>query len=275
MQRRGTHRAYERIIKRTSALVFALVLALLSFSCAGGSGSSGFDLAENEAINMALDEQRCVESEGLTICPAAMPTQPNGNATATPSETPVPIVPTTTPTMAGTDFPTRTPSVTPGQLTATVAPSPTPTPTATPTPTSTPPMVEGMSVTTSFDGAQGPTCFPTNTPGTCILVFTFSPQGFQATTQYQVAVRSAEDDPWELRDAVELSFDATGSLFGSDIPINTLVQGPTAGVFIQTAVLVFIDQPPFLRASEIIESLAESGADFAYVSPLEDVAVIQ
>jgi hypothetical protein len=49
-------------------LWFTLALA----ACTGGSGSSGFDIfpTENAAIEQALDERRCVEREGLAICPA-------------------------------------------------------------------------------------------------------------------------------------------------------------------------------------------------------------
>jgi hypothetical protein len=49
-----------------------LLLGLALAACAGGSGSSGFDAfpTENAAIQQALDQQRCVERQGLTICPA-------------------------------------------------------------------------------------------------------------------------------------------------------------------------------------------------------------
>lgn len=64
------------------------IVALLALSaCAGGSGSSGFDISpgfENARIALSLDESRCVESAGLTICPADRP----------PSSTPAPNDPT-------------------------------------------------------------------------------------------------------------------------------------------------------------------------------------
>lgn len=283
--RRHEHGAPERITTRRSLLILALVLALLSFSCAGGSGSSGFDLAENTAIDMALDEQRCVESDGLTICPAGTPTHSAPDVTMTPTATPRPPTPTPTPTTGAIDVPspvTATPSVPPAQQTATAPPHPTSTPTPTrastvrrtrtPIPTAT----TGMTIDTSFDTAEGTTCVPSDTPGICILPFTFAARGFTLDTHYQVAVRSAEDEPWELFDAVQVSFDALTSIFGADVAVDTAAaQGPTASVFLQTAVLVFPDELPPLPASELIERLAESGADSAYVSPLERLTVIQ
>jgi hypothetical protein len=124
-----------------------------------------------------------------------------------------------------------------------------------------------MTVDTSFDGTADSTCIPTDTPGICTFPFLFVPQGFSLDTHYQVAARNADDDPWELFDAIHLGLDTQGSLFGSEIPIDTLAQGPAVDILIQTAVLVFVEQTPFLPPGEIIESLSESGADFAYVSP--------
>jgi hypothetical protein len=222
---------------------------------------------------MALDEQRCVESEGLTICPAGMATRPP-DATPTPTGTPLPSAPSPSPTSDVIDMPTATPSIPPAQMTATAAPSTTPTVPETSTPIPTPTVDVGMTVDTSFDSADGPTCVPTDTPGICILPFTFVPQGFSVDTHYQVAARSNTDEPWELFDAVAISFDAPATIFATDIPIDTQVQSPNESVVIQTAVLVFVDESPLLPAMEIIESLAESGANFAFVNPLEDVAVI-
>ncbi len=57
---------------RRSLRLTWLLLGLALTACAGGSGSSGFDASptENAAIQQALDQQRCVERQGLTICPA-------------------------------------------------------------------------------------------------------------------------------------------------------------------------------------------------------------
>jgi hypothetical protein len=58
---------------RVMQLVCVIVFGLLLWSCAGGSGSSGFDIspsAENESINQALTTRQCLPDEALTICPA-------------------------------------------------------------------------------------------------------------------------------------------------------------------------------------------------------------
>jgi len=57
-------------------------------ACAGGSGSSGFDVrSENAAIQEALVEQHCVQHESLTICPAAE-TGATPSPTSPPAATP-------------------------------------------------------------------------------------------------------------------------------------------------------------------------------------------
>ena len=61
-----------------------LVLAALVAAC-GGSGSSGFDgepASEAEAILLALEDQSCVEFEGVTYCASAADTTV-GSETAT------------------------------------------------------------------------------------------------------------------------------------------------------------------------------------------------
>lgn len=61
-----------RLCSRMRLVGLCLVFAILS-ACAGGSGSSGFDVspaAENEAINQVLAAKQCLPGEGLTICPA-------------------------------------------------------------------------------------------------------------------------------------------------------------------------------------------------------------
>lgn len=67
--------------------ICTFLLALAMWACAGGSGSSGFDVspaAENEAISQALVQRHCQPGEGLTICPA------NEDSLDVPGQSPLP-----------------------------------------------------------------------------------------------------------------------------------------------------------------------------------------
>lgn len=60
---------------RTRRLSLLFVLTTLLAAC-GGSGSSGFDVApglEAPLIERAIAENRCVEGDGLLICPSGVP----------------------------------------------------------------------------------------------------------------------------------------------------------------------------------------------------------
>lgn len=90
MQRKrktGTRRARPTIhSRRLSDGLLAVLLATILAGCAGGSGSSGFDIAaglENQLIDQALQEATCVAADQTTICPTdqatgATPGQPAG-----------------------------------------------------------------------------------------------------------------------------------------------------------------------------------------------------
>ncbi|MFQ5665151.1 MAG: hypothetical protein ACE5I7_01840, partial [Candidatus Binatia bacterium] len=104
-------------------MVLGCALAVCAWACTGGSGSSGFDAfpsSENAAIEQALNEQRCVERQGLTICPAdersvVRPASPTPTPGATPSrvvDTPAPQ-PTPTAEAIATSSPTATSTQTP------------------------------------------------------------------------------------------------------------------------------------------------------------------
>jgi len=70
-------------------------MAILS-ACAGGSGSSGFDInaaTEPAVIQRVLDDRDCLVRRGLTICPAAesgdsTPTAPTPSMTPSPGQAP-------------------------------------------------------------------------------------------------------------------------------------------------------------------------------------------
>lgn len=255
------------------------LLALLLAGCAGGSGSSGFDIAaENMAIQDALDSNQCEIFEGLTICPAASPpprpTPTNTAPLATPSETPTE---TATPTRTGTRGSlTMTPAAegTPTTTTTPVFGSPTPTGTAlgaTATPTNTRP--SGMATITpqaSFSptatGTPGAPRIETNvspsdslpcfvdTDTTCTLLFVFQPIGLASSNVYFVAFRQRNpDSDWTVVAAPEHRVALE----------NTSTQDPAQQY--QFAVLVYASDPGFVP--ETVTVLSDTGADSAYVTP--------
>jgi hypothetical protein len=92
-------------LSRVMPHLLALFITVLISACAGGSGSSGFDVspsAENDAINLSLATKQCLPGEELTICPA------NETALDVP-------VPGATPAPEGVDVGTRIDSADFGQ----------------------------------------------------------------------------------------------------------------------------------------------------------------
>lgn len=148
MQPTMSRRSETRPARGAAAWLWLIALWCVLAGCAGGSGSSGFDvLAENAAIDQALDMDGCETFEGLTICAAA----PEAPATETP------IAPAATPSETATAAVTDTPSptATPPPIDFTF----TPTVEVTATPTI---AIEVTATPTS--GATG-SATPTGTPG--------------------------------------------------------------------------------------------------------------
>ena len=159
MQSTMSRRSETRPYRRAAGWLWLIALWCVLSGCAGGSGSSGFDvLAENAAIDQALDSDGCEIFEGLTICaaapeptatetPIAPAATPSETATIAPSDTPSPtntrivIDFTATPTVAVTGMPTSA---------ETAAASPTGTPAAQTTPTRTGTPVFATATPTEF-----------------------------------------------------------------------------------------------------------------------------
>jgi len=231
-------------------LAHALMLACgaLLAACAGGSGSSGFDVAaENAAINRALQSQGCEVIQGLTICASGSPTPtPASTATSTPG------IPAFTPTATGTPASAATPTTTttphfasPTPSTTLPLPNPTPTPTATPVPSQ-----------PSVDIDVGPNdtlpCRRVAPGAPCITVVTFHPIGAPADAAYRVAVRTiAPSSTWTIQTAVDNS---------------AAVEVDTSGPTYQIAVLLFLSDPGTLPKR--VSLLSDTGADFAFVTPV-------
>jgi hypothetical protein len=212
-------------------MFFTLVLA----ACAGGSGSSGFDItSENVAIQQALDTQHCVTRKTLTICPAEETLSP----------------PTASPTPTGLPF--RTPTGT-----TTTTPTGPAAPTTTPTPTAVPHVDIGVSPTSGAACVQGDSA-------TCTLLVPFAPQGFPPSAQFRVAVRPDSSAPWTIS-AEPISRDGPNmeNLAGA-VDLSGVGQVPSSGVFVQLAILVFLHPPAVIPAA--VTELADSGADYAFVT---------
>ena len=207
-----------------------LLSVLVLAACAGGSGSSGFDnspSAENAAISQALDQQRCVQRPALIICPADQ---------ETPSPLPTPTAP--------------------GAATGTPVASPTPTvhePTVTPQP-----RVD----TGGIDQSGGVDCAPSPVDNTCRFTLPFAPQGFPLTAMVRIAVRTDETGRWTISSAGPPNGPLAMPSFDAPVAVG---QAVGTGVPVQIAILVFLDFPAAIPAE--VTELAESGADYAFVTP--------
>jgi hypothetical protein len=239
------------MLLRRSVWLLWFVLGLSLSACAGGSGSSGFDnfpSSENAAIQTALDDQRCVSFHGLNICPAdttaALPT------TATPTPAPMPSVTPTSITFIPTPLATAT--ATP-KLPATATPSPT----ASPTPSA--PRVD-----TGINDATIP-CSLVDSGDGCVLVVPFAPEGFPPATVFRVAIRTVEPPgAWDIGPDLVPSSPSTEPVFDAPVAVEAPARAPDVPQQVQVAVLAFLAPPAGVPAS--VQSLADSGADYAFVT---------
>jgi len=189
-------------------------LALVLHACAGGSGSSGFDVssAETAAIREVLTTGRCVpvSDTELTVCPADV---------ASPQGAPGSV-------MAGVDPASAVPCV--------------------------------LSAADS-----------------CAFTFPFMADGFPPEAVYRVATRSIDPlGAWRVS-AAPTANPAPGSAPDFDVPvlIERPSDAPTGSSSVQLAVLVYLAAPSSIPST--VNTLVESGADFAYVVTPIDVLVVQ
>ncbi len=221
-------------------------------ACAGGRGSSGFDVSgENATIGRVIDTQQCAGHDGLTICPADQMQTPALTAT---------------PTLTATVTPTYTPtSTTP---TPTMSMSPTATSTATPKPTSTLTPVLGPRVDTALSDESSITCVQSAPSGPCSFPLTFAAQGFPSTASFRVAVRAiAPLGSWQLAPEPLPSNAAADGTFETTV----ILAGPQPPAQVQFAVLAFRYMPPSL--ADEFDSLGATGAEWAFVTPTLSVEV--
>jgi hypothetical protein len=218
-----------------------LLLGALLAGCAGGRGSSGFDInAENAAIVTALATRQCVEVDGLMICPANESAATPPAASPTPTASPTPLGPTPA-------------SPTPARAT--------PTPTA----TASSPRVD---ITVS---SAGPIACLQEPNGACRFSFAFTPSGFPPTANFRVAARDAvSNGPWQIGAVPIASDDSEAPSLVASLVVASVQGGPPR--MIEFAVLIFPVFSQFLPLE--VQTLSETGADFAFVTPPLSVAVI-
>jgi len=209
--------------------LWLMVLTAALAACAGGSGSSGFDVtSENAAIRQALDEQHCVTHQALMICPAEETSPTMAAATPTPSP-----------------LRTATPPVATG-------------PTATPTPTVAPHVATGVSLT------GGIACAVMNGSQMCSVLVPFVAQGFPSSFVYRVAARTDPNGSWTISAEPVASGIPSMPNFDAAVGLNGVTSVPSAGVTVQLAILVF-DHPPEMLPAEV-DVLADTGALDAFVT---------
>ena len=240
---------------------FLMVLLSVALAACGGSGSSGFDAfpkppaSENAAITQALQEHHCVKSGALEICPA-------DQGQPTPSATPIvfptqSVAPTPTGRFTATTVVTR-PTTTPTPNAAGTPSPATSTPTATPTPEGPP------GVSTDLNPLTPISC--TTPDAGCGFTVSLLPHGFPSGTVYVIATRTLEPlGRWTIGE----SFSAP-EVSASPIEAPVVLKGsaPAAGngVAVQLAVLVFLNPHATPALGGQIDHLADTGADFAFVT---------
>lgn len=206
-------------------------------ACEGGSGSSGFDVrSENAAIQTALAEQRCVQHESLTICPAGEThTPPEGS-------------PTPSPMQALTPTPTSAP--------------PGPTATATASPTMIPAGTQQVEVV--LDPSTPITCMALDQKGACGFTLSFSTHGFPLTATFRVAWRAVTPDGGWTIGPVLTPTGAMNPSFDAPVDLRPQVDGTPGVIMVQAAVLVFLN--PAASVPTQVSELIDTGADTAFVT---------
>lgn len=193
----------------------ALALALAVGAGCGGSGSSGFEpsLSEGRQIRTALEEQRCVEESGFTICPsgATVPGHSSGS-----------------------------PSIGDLRIDATVDPGP-----------------------------QGG-CGDASGVGDCQLTVVIDAAGLSGDLELRLAYRLLPEGAWRIGPPL----DPRSSSDGGPLAPVTLDLAEDArrsrAEAAQVAVLAF--SPPPGSLPEEVETLASTGAGFAFVVPPVSIA---
>lgn len=268
-----------------AALAFVAAFAIAA-GC-GGSGSSGFDLAESAAIDRVTSDQECEDFDGLLICPAdsppllSTPTAPPDPTASMPTIAPThsatpeqSVAPQATPTPPASTTVTGTPtdgtSPTPAPATATATAAASATPSATPSPTA----IASPAVFTQIGEANDvQTCEDSNGV-TCTVRFSFSPVGFSSEAAFRVASRRVGvETPWRIDNPTPAG--VAGAPFVYVAPLEVDLTEPAAGSpsqqSLQVVVLAFERDPG--PVPESVALLADTGADVAFAVAPFDILV--
>ncbi len=123
------------------------------------------------------------------------------------------------------------------------------------------------------------TNLPCNSAGSaqCQIVLPFMPEGLPPTAMYRVAVRTVDPfGPWRIGAVPTASAPGVPDYDGSssvDLPAPMTTPSSAESITVQVAVLVYLGTPPATAIE--VETLAESGADFAYVTEERTLQVVR
>ncbi len=124
----------------------------------------------------------------------------------------------------------------------------------------------GKFVSTPFDEESSIGCFRSESGSAlCVFVFTFEPQGFDASEEFVIGIRGADsDEPWDL---FSLREPLTEEEEDAELIITSIVidLADDSGEQIQLAILAFPE--PVVDLPETSDTLAELGAETVFLAP--------
>ncbi len=224
------------LARATTRATLAAALIALALGCAGGSGSSGFDLAESLIVQRVADRQECEELDGLTICPAAVAPPSTLAPTLAPTLVPTRQATTVPPTATATSEPT-------GSIDATAVPSLTPT--SVPAPTEHEMQTPGTTASPTTRTTRTPAASPTrvNTP---------EPPPTLAATATQTQVSFSTPDPTQT---------SAPTATPTRRPLSTPTATPIPGMRIETNAPL-LQEPLACRTSDVA-GICDVGFEFS------------
>ena len=121
-------------------------------------------------------------------------------------------------------------------------------------------------IDTGVAGSEALACLPSDAAAGCDLVVPFAPQGFPAGAEFRVAVRDPDDGAqWHIGAEAERNGSPDAPSFDATVPLGPSEGQASPPANVQLVILVFLEPPPVVPTA--VELLADSGADFAFVTP--------